>query len=333
MRDLDQLARALRSVLPRGDGITAVSPLTTGFSNETYSIDGLDLILRLPPSGGAMLEGHDVIAQARIYEELGTRVDAPPVPRIVTRCSDTAILGVPFFVMERVEGQSIDDIKMTPWFVDGTETFRNQICRDWVSAFAGLSKLAPLDALGPAVTPEDDARMWREFAGAADCPALVALFDRLLTVPAPRSGPPAVVHGDTKLSNLMWQDGSITAMLDWEMALNGDPLANLGYMLYSFESKYHSATRAQKMAGMLSRVEVIALWSEVCGRSAEGVFWHEIAQLGKIAAIIAEGTNMYNTGRSSDPRLVLFKQNLGYYLGVVQAMLDGGGLREPKGPT
>jgi hypothetical protein len=84
---------------------------------------------------------------------------------------------------------------------------------------------------------------------------------------------------------------------------------------------------------MLSRVEVIALWSDVSGRSAEGVFWHEIAQLGKIAAIIAEGTNMYNTGRSSDPKLAYFKQNLGYYLGVMEAMLDGGGFREPKGTT
>jgi aminoglycoside phosphotransferase (APT) family kinase protein len=333
MRDLDQLARALRGALPGGDRITAISPLTTGFSNETYTIEGPDLILRLPPSGGAMLEGHDVIGQARIYEELGTMAGAPPVPRIVAVCQDTKILGVPFFVMERVAGDSIDDIKMRPWFVDGTEPFRNRICRKWVSAFAGLSKLTPLDALGPAVTPEDDARMWREFAGAADCPALVALFDRLLVAPAPRSGPPAIVHGDTKLSNLMWQDGSITAMLDWEMALNGDPLANLGYMLYSFESQYHSATRAQKLPGMLSRVEVIALWSEVSGRSPEGVFWHEIAQLGKIAAIIAEGTNMYNTGRSSDPKLAYFKQNLGYYLGVIEAMLEGGGFREPKGTT
>lgn len=333
MRDLIQLTQVLRGVLPGGEGITALSPLTTGFSNETYIIEGLDLVLRLPPSGGAMLEGHDVIAQARIYAELGGLAGAPPVPRIVMSCADTAVLGVPFFVMERVEGESIDDLKMCPWFIDGTDAFRNQICRSWVSAFAGLAKLRPLDALGPVVTPEDDARMWREFAMTADCPTLVALFDRLLAVPAPRSGPPAIIHGDTKLSNLMWKDGRVTAVLDWEMALNGEPLANLGYMLYSFESVYHIATRAQKLPGMLSRDQVIALWSEVSGRSAAGVVWHEIAQIGKIAAIIAEGTNMYNTGRSNDPKLAYFKHNLSYYLGVMEAMLGGGGFRQPKGTT
>jgi aminoglycoside phosphotransferase (APT) family kinase protein len=333
VKDLDHIARALRRVLPGGDAITAISPLTTGFSNETYVIEGLDLILRLPPTGGAMLEGHDVIAQARIYAELETLVDGPPVPGIVASHADTAILGVPFFVMKRIVGESIDDIKMSPWFIDGTDGFRKQICRNWVSAFAGLSRYEPLDSLGPITTPEQDARMWRQFARSASCPALIALFDRLLSVPAPRSGAAAIVHGDTKLSNLMWQDGGITAMLDWEMALNGEPLANLGYMLYSFESKYHSATRAQKLPGMLSRDEVVILWSEVSGRSTEGLIWHEIAQIGKIAAIIAEGTNMYDTGRSCDPKLAYFKQNLGYYLGVMQAMLEGSEFRDLRVTT
>ena len=322
MRDLEQLALALRQYLPGGHAITAIRPLTTGFSNETYLIEGLDLILRLPPAAGAMLEGHDVVGQGRIYRELATAPGAPPVPAIVAICSDPAIIGVPFFVMERIAGESIDDMKMTPWFLDGSDAMRKQVCRDWISAYAALSKLATLPVLGPVVSPDDDARMWREFARAADCPALVALFDRLLTAPAPLSGPPAIVHGDPKLSNLMWQDQRITAMLDWEMALNGEPLANLGYMLFFFASDHHAALRAQKMPGMLTRDEVIELWEAVSGRPAKGLIWHEIAQAGKTAAIIAEGINMANTGRSADPRLESFKQNIGYYLGAMAAMLN-----------
>jgi len=333
MTDLERVFTALRRILPGGERITAVAPITTGFSNETYRIEGLDLILRLPPSGGAMLDGHDVIAQACIYDELGARIGAPPVPRIVMRCADPAVLGVPFFVMERVEGEAIDDLKMAAWFIDGADDFRNQICRNWVSAFAALSMLQPLDTLGPVVSPEDDARLWREFARSVDCPALVMLFDRLLAVPAPRSGPAAIVHGDTKLSNLMWKNGIVTAVLDWELALNGEPLANLGYMLYAFESEYHAATRGPRLPGMLSRDEVIALWSEVSGRSAQGVFWHEIAQIGKLAGIVAEASNMYETGRSRDPKLANFKQSLSYYLGVMGAMLDGRQFQDSKGLT
>ena len=271
-----------------------------------------------------MLDGHDIVGQAKIYAELAGVAGAPPVPGIVTIEESSAVLGVPFFIMERVAGESIDDLEMRPWFIGGGDKLREQVCRAWVSAFAGLARLAPLAALGAAITPEDDARRWRRFAAKANSPRLIAMFDRLLAVPAPRSGPPAVVHGDTKLSNLMWDDCGISAVLDWEMALNGEPLADLGYMLYSFESEYHGATRAQKLPGMLSRGEVIALWSQVSGRPADGVLWHEIAQIGKISAIISEGTNMYVTGRSSDPKLAYFQKNLDYYLGVMAAMLDGG---------
>jgi aminoglycoside phosphotransferase (APT) family kinase protein len=325
MRDLEAVTAVLKDVLHDGAGIAAVTPMTTGFSNDTYLIEGLDLILRLPPAAGAMVDGHDVIGQARIYAALGRRAGGPPVPKVVHIEESPVLLGAPFFVMARVPGESVNDIAMQPWFTDAADEVRTAMSRDWVSAFAGLAKLQPLEVLGAAVSPEDDLRMWQRFAEAANCPALVEAIERLLKVPAPLSGPPAIVHGDTKLSNLMWQDFNISGVLDWEMALNGEPLADLGYMLYLFASDYHDATRAPKLPGMLRRDAVIALWEEVSGRSSDGLFWHEVAQIAKICAIIAEGTNMYDTGRSSDPKLVYFKQNLDHYLGVVQAMLAGGG--------
>jgi aminoglycoside phosphotransferase (APT) family kinase protein len=323
--DPEQVARALRAYLPGGDGITQIVPLTTGFSNETYRIEGLDLILRLPPSAGAMLDGHDVIAQARIYQELSGRVGAPRVPKIVAICENVAVLGVPFFIMERLSGEAIGDLDMQPWFAQGSDELRADISRQWVTVFASLSNLEPLDVLGAPISPEDDARNWQSFALTAQSPRLAALFDRLLAVTAPRSGPPALIHGDAKLSNLLWLNGKISAVLDFEMAVNGDPLANLGYMLYALASDHHVATRAYKLPGMLSRDEVIALWEVVSGRSAQGVFWHEIAQMGKLAAIIAEGANMFTSGRSSDPKLTIFVQSLEYYIGVMQSMLDDGG--------
>jgi aminoglycoside phosphotransferase (APT) family kinase protein len=325
MRDNEELHRTLSGLLSGETSITAVTPMMTGFSNDTYLIEGPDLILRLPPAAGAMLDGHDVVGQAQIYAALGTTAGAPPVPRIVHVEESADVLGAPFFVMERIAGESVNDIDMQPWFTDAPEAVRTQMCSDWVTAFGNLARLSPLDVLGAPVSPEDDLRMWQRFAQGAQCPSLVDMIDRLLKVPAPLSGSPAVIQGDSKLSNLMWNDYRITALLDWEMSLNGDPLADLGYMLNLFESEYHAATRAQKLSGMLKRDQVIALWEEVSGRSAKGIMWHEIAQIAKITAIIAEGTNMFNTGRSSDPKLAYFKQNLDHYLGVVAAMLAGSG--------
>ena len=324
-RPLEQIAVALTRVLSGTREITAVRPMTTGFSNDTYLVEGPELVLRMPPAAGAMLDGHDVIGQADIYAELGRKPGAPPVPRIVHIEPGPGLLGAPFFLMAKVPGEAVSDIDLQPWFTDVSPGVRRKMCSDWVSAFAGLALLQPLELLGAPVSPEDDVRMWQTFAREAQCPALVDLLSRLLAVPAPISGAPAVVHGDSKLSNLMWQDYAITAMLDFEMSLNGEPMADLGYMLYQFESPFHGATRAPKQPGMLSRADVIALWEDVSGRSAAGIEWHEIAQIAKITAIIAEGTNMFNTGRSTDPKLAYFKQNLDHYLGVTAAMLDGNG--------
>ena len=324
-RDNAELRRILSGLLLSEAPITAVTPMTTGFSNDTYLIEGPDLILRLPPAAGAMLDGHDVIGQARIYAALATTPGAPQVPRIVHVEEATDLLGAPFFIMGRVPGESVNDIEMQDWFTGASDTVRNQMCCDWVSAFANLARLSPLAVLGAPVSPEDDLRMWQRFADAAQCPQLVDMIERLLKVTAPISGKPAIIQGDPKLSNLMWQNERITAMLDFEMALNGEPLADLGYMLFFFAGDHHAASRAQKLSGMLTRHEVIEQWEMSSGRSASGVVWHEIAQVGKLGAIIAQGVNMANPGRSNDPRLEVFKQNIGYYLGAMAAMLDGAG--------
>lgn len=324
-RNLGKLLKALREVLVAGDAVTGVSPLTTGFSNDTYLVEGAGLILRRLPEAGAMLDGHDVIAQARIYEALAAQPEAPPVPAIVHIEASAERIGVPFFVMECIPGESVNDIAMQDWFTGASDKVRRQMSIDWVSAFAALARLPVLDVLGGPVLPEDDLRKWQSFAEAAQCRRLVDAIERLLQRPAPLSGPPAVVHGDTKLSNLMWQDFRISAVLDWEMSLNGEPLADLGYMLYLFESEYHEATRAPRLSGMIGRDEAIACWEAVSGRSAQGVFWHEIAQIAKITAIIAEGCNMFDTGRSTDPKLAYFKANLDHYLDVVDRMLASDG--------
>ena len=325
MYDLEKAKSLLAERLPAGHAITAITPMTTGFSNDTYLVKGPDLILRFPPAAGAMLDGHDVIGQAHIYQALGETVGAPPVPHVALVGDDSALLGAPFFLMARVAGEAVGDIDFPAWFSEADEEARRALCRQWVSAFAGLANLPPLAVLGEAITPADDMRRWQRFADKANCPALVASIGRLLAHPAPRSGPPSLVHGDVKLSNLMWDDFRISAMLDWEMALNGEPLSDLGYMLYLFESDFHGAARPCKLPGMLARQEAIDLWCEVSGRSAEGLIWHEIAQIAKITAIIAEGLNMYETGRSADPKLAYFKQNFTYYLGVVDTMLDASG--------
>lgn len=330
-RDTEAITVALRGYLPGGGAIRAVTALTTGFSNETYRIatldgEGRDWILRMPPGGGAILEGHNVLAQARIYAALGEITGGPPVPGIVSICEDDSVIGAPFFVMECVAGAEVHDTQLPGWFTSPEDSFRRRLCECWLTEVAGFASLPPLPLLGVPVSPEQDARMWRTFADKAQCPPLVAAYDRLLSRPAPISGPPSIVHGDVKLSNFMWQDGELGAVLDWEMALNGEPLSDLGYLMIFFEGPFHRSATQLREPGMFARDEAIAMWERVTGRSSQGLIWHEMAQIAKILCTMAEGTNQWVTGRSTDPKFSYFQKNLDYYLGVLASMLDAEGL-------
>jgi len=330
-RDIAALADALRGFLPGGEAIRAVVPLTTGFSNETYRIATLDeedrdWILRMPPLGGAILEGHDVLEQARLYAALGEIAGGPPVPGIVAICEDEKVLGAPFFVMECVAGAEVHDTELPQWFTSPGDQFRRQLCESWITQIGEFAALAPLAMLGDAVSPEQEARMWRAFADKADCPPLVAAYDRLLSRPAPISGSPSIVHGDVKLSNFMWHEVGLSSVLDWEMAINGEPLSDLGYLMIFFEGPFHRSSTQLREPGMLAREDVIALWERVTGRSSAGLIWHEMAQIAKILCTMAEGTNLWVTGRNTDPKFEYFQRNLDYYLGVLVSMLDAEGM-------
>ncbi|WP_298685822.1 phosphotransferase family protein [uncultured Sphingomonas sp.] len=322
MTNTDSIRQALVTLLPGGERLTAVRTLATGFSNETYRLEGLDAILRLPPSAGAVLDGHDVLGQARIYRALGEMPGAPPVPAITHIGDDPAVLGVPFFVMGLVPGEALHDLDMQPWFTDVPPERRTEMCRDWIAAFARLATLPTLDVLGPAVSAEDYVRRWRGVAAEAEAGELVDLYDRLLALSAPVSGAPSLVHGDPKISNLMWDEGRISAMLDWEMALNSEPLSDLGYLLFFFASPFHGATRGPAQSGMLDRAGVIDCWEQTSSRSAAGVEWHEIAQIGKLCTIMAKGIHMIATGASSDPKFAAFRNYFDASQAAMRAMLD-----------
>ncbi|GGA37237.1 phosphotransferase family protein [Sphingomonas psychrolutea] len=320
MRDLDLIRDGLARVLPDGGGITGIRAFSTGHSNETYLIEGLNQILRLPASAEALMPGsHDVIAQARIYQAVAAL--GLPVPAILYTGDDPAVLDDPFFVMARVAGEEVNDYQPQASFTDAPPEARGAMCETWMNIFCGLAHSAPLDILGAAISPEDQARRWQDMARAAQCDSLVAQIDRLLAIPAPRSGPVAVVHGDPKLANLMWDAGALTAVLDWELAYNGEPLSDLGYILFFFASDSHPANRACGFPGMWDRDRIIANWAAQTGRPTAGVAWYEIAAAMKMAAIIGYGHYLYTSGKSTDARFLQWKVPLDRNLVLIETLL------------
>ena len=132
---------------------------------------------------------------------------------------------------------------------------------------------------------------------------LLDLLRCLADDPPPVSGPATPLHGDAKLANCMWHDGRLTALLDWEMAGVGEPLVEMGYLLWTFDTYY----RNPKSPGWWTREQVIARWEERTGRTARGLARHEVLGMAKIIAILAAGVHLVKFGKSKDPRFAAWE--------------------------
>lgn len=210
-----------------------------GKSNLTYEVtDGRSWwIVRRPPLGHVQATAHDM---GREYTAMTGLADTDvPVPRTYAHCPDPDVLGAPFYVMERVAG--------TPY---RTAAQLAEIGPERTAVLAGamidvlvrLHRVDPdevgLGELGrPAGFLARQVRRWgRQLEGSRtrelpDADALLALLSD--QVPA-EDAPPAIVHGDYRLDNLLAlaeDPQPVRAVVDWEMATLGDPLTDVALLL------------------------------------------------------------------------------------------------------
>ncbi|MFD7407798.1 phosphotransferase family protein [Streptomyces sp. NPDC059866] len=212
-----------------------------GHSNVTYLIRRGDasVVLRRGPRPPLPKSTHDMVREARIQEAL--RGHGAPVPEILAVCEDYSVLGVPFYLMEHLDGTVITNA--VPAHLD-TPKRRRATGLAVVDTLVDLHRIdvtrGELAAFG---RPEGYlARQVERFAGlwevntTRNLPAVARLAD-WLGRNLPGSQAAAVVHGDYRMGNLMFApDGAprLLAVLDWEMATLGDPLADLGYLTATY---------------------------------------------------------------------------------------------------
>jgi aminoglycoside phosphotransferase (APT) family kinase protein len=165
---------------------------------------------------------------------------AVPVPRMVGLCEDPAVAGAPFYVMEYVEGRILRDPRDAAGLDTGT---RHLVARAMIETLAELHAVEPaavgLEGFGrpEGFLARQLRRWWTQFEGSRsrDLPGIENLHESLTTT-VPQQRRSAVVHGDYRLDNLVLRDGgAVRAVLDWEMATLGDPLADVGLLLAYWE--------------------------------------------------------------------------------------------------
>jgi aminoglycoside phosphotransferase (APT) family kinase protein len=212
--------------------------LAGGRSNITYRVtDGSSAwVVRRPPLGVLTPSAHDMAREFRIVEALqGTDV---PTARTVALCEDLDVIGVPFSVVGFTDGRVVGTGEDVDALADEDV---ERVAYALVDAFAALHAV-DYEAIGlgsfgrPAGYLERQVRRWHDQWGhvaTRDLPDVDSLHAQL----AERVGPESahtLVHGDLRIDNaIVDRDdvGRILALVDWEMATLGDPLADLGLHL------------------------------------------------------------------------------------------------------
>jgi aminoglycoside phosphotransferase (APT) family kinase protein len=312
--DLERVAleRFLATVVPAAAGPIAVEQYPRGYSNLTYLVrmGGREFVLRRPPFGAAVKGGHDMVREYRLLAALAPHYALSPRP--VALCEDPAVLGAPFYLMERVQGVIVRT---------GSDAIAPAAMRAMTEALAdALARLHAIDVSGPAFAGfgkpagyiERQVRGWAERFGAARTepqPELEAAFawlaDRL---PAPTGV--ALVHNDFKLDNVMFDPGEpsrIRAVLDWEMATVGDPLLDvgttLGYWIDADEPELQPfAFVPTDRPGALTRAEFAHAYVRARGGGEGDLVYAYIFGLCKIAVIAQQIYARYIRGHTSDER-------------------------------
>jgi aminoglycoside phosphotransferase (APT) family kinase protein len=287
-----------------GAGRLRAERLGDGHSNLTYLIERGDrrFVLRRPPPPPLPPSAHDMLRESTIVA--GLHRAGARVPEVLAVCADPAVLGVPFYLMTLADGLPLD--AALPAAVD-TPAERAHVGRDVVDALVELHGIAPraagLESIG---RPRGYlARQVRRFMGlwgvnrTRDLPQ-VAEVGALLAATMPDSGPPTIVHGDYRVGNLLVAadaPGRVTAILDWELATIGDPLADLGYLVSAYTDRdsppgegIAGLSPVTRAAGFPTRPELAAHYAERSGRPVEHLAWYEALGHWK-AAIFCE--NMY----------------------------------------
>jgi aminoglycoside phosphotransferase (APT) family kinase protein len=313
---IDVLQEYLRGRLDGAERGVELQQFPNGHSNLTYLLrtGGRDYVLRRPPLGPVAPKAHDMVREYHVL--CAVHPHFPEAPRAILLCEDPAILGAPFFVMERRRGvvlraeipAEIAAIAAHPRMIG--EAFLDTLVRlHAIDALAG-----DIRGLGrPEGYIERQVRGWADRWERARTEQ-VSELDQVVRwlaarIPAPLA--PSLIHNDYKLDNIMVATGApdrVEALLDWEMATIGDPLSDLGLTLCYWtwatgpEVQVAGIRALTAQPGWHTRDQLVASYAERTGRDVTHIGYYEVLGVFKLCVIIQQIYSRFHRGQTRDAR-------------------------------
>ena len=302
--DREPLREFLRDHLGVADTF-AVERHDQGFSNETLFVTWgeRDLVLRRPPLGETAETAHDVLREYEVIDAL-QETDVP-VPATVAATDDAGVIGCPFYVMERVVG---DVLRYSEPDRFAAPERRQAIGEEMVDTLATVHAVDhEAVGLGEFGRPEGFTRRqverwteqfewaFQETTAEREVPEIGEMGD-WLAANCPDEHAHTLVHGDYKLDNVVFGPATppeIAGVLDWEMSTLGDPLCDLGWMLFFWFDDADDVPPLLQMMGpefltgedYFSRAEVVDRYEQRTGIAVDNLTFYRVLAVYKMAAL------------------------------------------------
>ncbi|MEY4229180.1 MAG: hypothetical protein RLZZ362_29 [Actinomycetota bacterium] len=295
--DVPAVTTWLEANIPGAAGPFTFDAIAGGHSNLTYRLTGADgraFVLRRPPLGNRLASAHDMGREHRIIHGLQSS-DVPVAPALGF-CDDPAVNDAPFYVMGFVQGHVLRDRAAAEAVLSVDQ--RRHASESLVDTLAKIHAVdlrsVGLDDLGK--HEGYIARQLKRWYGqwnaqkTRELPAVDRVHDELLRR-IPDQGPATIVHGDYRLDNCMvGDDGTVVAVLDWEICTLGDPLADVGLLQVYWTGPHDEASAwtgsATTAEGFLDRADLARRYAEVSGRDLTDLPFYVSFAYWKLACIL-----------------------------------------------
>ncbi|WP_436771731.1 phosphotransferase family protein [Yinghuangia sp. YIM S09857] len=311
--DPDEVTAWLSERVPSLVPPLAFTPVVGGHSNLTYVVEdraGTRWVLRRPPLGHVLATAHDMGREHRILAALGDGRTPVPVPPVVGLSPDASVNGAPFYVMEFVAGEVLRSAEAATRALDpaGRRRAGEQLA-DTLAAIHAVD----VDAvgLGDLGRREDyigrQLRRWHRQWDATRLDGVPEIDEvhAALTASVPEQQGATIVHGDFRLDNcIIGPDGSVQAVLDWELCTLGDPLADVGTTLVYWVERGETGdllpSDGTASEGFIDRTAFCARYAGATGRDLSGIAWYAAFAYWRLACILAGVLDRYTAGAMGD---------------------------------
>jgi aminoglycoside phosphotransferase (APT) family kinase protein len=300
--DVTKLRSYLAEVLQASSEGATFMPLAGGRSNLTWRVSTptADYVLRRPPLQGRLATAHDMGREFLILSALfGSDI---PVPEPLAFCEDAEVFGAPFYVMRAVPGTVVRDVWPRDWPVHWRALLSRELITmlGRIHAFSWQTELAVL-ARPEGYVPRQLRRLRKQWSMSSDVQfePLEHVWEALHQY-KDWSRESTLIHGDFRLNNVIVDISSsrpVAAVLDWELATIGDPLADLALVLSCWPmagdplillESQSPASRITMLPGFLTRGELVQIYVAATGRDVHNFHYYEAFALAR-RAVIAQG--------------------------------------------